>query len=543
VGQKSDTVTVSDAAIHAETVSSQMGELVTGASMTAVPLNGRSYTDLLALQPGVAPQTSITSDTTQDVGVGAFSPSGDLNPGTISINGQREFANAFIVNGSDVEEDVNMGSAIIPNLDSIAEFRILTNNFDAEYGEFSGGQINVVTKSGANAFHGDGFEFFRNTNLDARNYFSPTRGKFDQNQFGGTLGGPIRKNKVFFFADYQGTRLTQGVDTGQIPVPSMQDRTTGDMSDQVNSQGFDQLGFCGTQTDPTTKKVFELPCTVSGPNVATMLSNQLHYTVKSGESYFYSGNYINPATGLESSGTCTSSSSTAANGCVFPGAKVPTTAWIAPGTNLVQYIPQPNDGADIFATSSANGTLHDQKGALRLDANTRWGLLSAYYFLDDWSQDNPYPVAQGGASVPGFNALNSGRAQLLSLGDTKTLSANALNEFRFSYMRDATDLGKPVGGVGVSLASQGFEVGAGTPGIVPLSPKTEGVENVDFNSFSIGTNTNELKQVNNTFQWLDNFSKVLGKHSIKVGAEFHYDQVNTFPIAQFNGNFLFFGSE
>ncbi|HKN62264.1 MAG TPA: hypothetical protein VJW93_13865, partial [Candidatus Acidoferrales bacterium] len=543
VGQKSDTVTVSDAAIHAETASSQMGELVTGAAMTAVPLNGRSYTDLLALQPGVAPQTSITSDTTQDVGVGAFSPSGDLNPGTISINGQREFANAFIVNGSDVEEDVNMGSAIIPNLDSIAEFRILTNNFDAEYGEFSGGQINVVTKSGANAFHGDGFEFFRNTNLDARNYFSPTRGKFDQNQFGGTLGGPIRKNKVFFFADYQGTRLTQGVDTGQIPVPSMQDRTTGDMSDQVNSQGFDQLGFCGTQTDPTTKKVFELPCTVSGPNVATMLSNQLHYTVKSGEPYFYSGNYINPATGLESTGTCASNSSTAANGCVFPGAKVPTTAWIAPGTNLLQYIPQPNDGADTFATSSANETLNDQKGALRLDANTRWGLLSAYYFLDDWSQDNPYPVAQGGASVPGFNALNSGRAQLLSLGDTKTLSANALNEFRFSYMRDATDLGKPVGGVGVSLASQGFEVGAGTPGIVPLSPKTEGVENVDFNSFSIGTNTNELKQVNNTFQWLDNFSKVLGKHTIKVGAEFHYDQVNTFPIAQFNGNFLFFGSE
>ena len=118
---------------------------------------GRSYTDLLALQPGVAPVTSITSDTVQDVGASALSPSGDLNPGTISINGQREFANAFIVNGSDVEEDVNMGAAIIPNLDSIAEFRILTSNFDAEYGEFSGGQINVVTKSGANAFHGDRF--------------------------------------------------------------------------------------------------------------------------------------------------------------------------------------------------------------------------------------------------------------------------------------------------------------------------------------------------------------------------------------------------
>ena len=149
VGPRSDAVTVVDNQLHVDTTSTQIGEVITGTQMTAVPLNGRSYTDLLALQPGVAPVTSITSDTVQDVGASALSPSGDLNPGTISINGQREFANAFIVNGSDVEEDVNMGAAIIPNLDSIAEFRILTSNFDAEYGEFSGGQINVVTKSGS----------------------------------------------------------------------------------------------------------------------------------------------------------------------------------------------------------------------------------------------------------------------------------------------------------------------------------------------------------------------------------------------------------
>ena len=148
-----------------------MGEVITARQMTAVPLNGRSYTDLLALQSGVIPVTSLTSDTMQDVGVSAFSPSGDLNPGTISINGQREFANSFVVNGSDVEEDVNMGSAIIPNLDAIEEFRILTSSFDAEYGEFSGGQINVVTKSGTNAFHGV-FEFLRNTDLDR---FAPPR--------------------------------------------------------------------------------------------------------------------------------------------------------------------------------------------------------------------------------------------------------------------------------------------------------------------------------------------------------------------------------
>jgi hypothetical protein len=501
IGEQTQAVTVSGSAVHAETSDTQMGEVISGAKMAAVPLNGRSYTDLLALQPGVVPATSLTSNTQQDVGVSALSPSGGLNPGTISINGQREFSNAFIVNGSDAEEDVNSGTTIIPNLDSIAEFRILTSNFDAEHGEHSGGQINVVTKSGTNDFHGNAFEFLRNTNLDARNYFSPTRGAFDQNQFGGTFGGPIRKNKMFFFADYQGTRLTQGVDTGQIPVPSMQDRS-GNLLDLASS----------------------LTGTVTGQNWANLLSQELGYSISPGEPYYTPG--------------CTNSTQ-----CVLPNAVIPTSAWSAPAKNLLQYIPRPNVGANTFATSASNETLRDDKGAYRLDYNSHWGLLSAYYFLDDYTLNNPYPVAQSGASVPGFNALYLGRAQLLGLGDTKTLGTNAVNEFHFSYMRDHSDLGKPIGGLGVSLASQGFVTGAGTPGIVPLNPQGEGVEDIVFNAFSIGTNANQLKQVNNTFQWIDNFSKVAGRHTMKFGVEFHYDQINTNPIAQFNGNFLFTGSE
>lgn len=510
VGARSDVVTVTENQLQVETSSTQIGDVITGGQMTTVPLDGRSFTDLLALQPGVTPVTSVTSETVQDVGASVLAPSGDLNPGTISINGQREFANSFLVNGSDVEEDVNMGAAVVPNLDSIAEFRILTNNFDAEYGEFSGGQINVVTKSGNNAFHGDAFEFARNTDLDARNYFSPTRGAFDQNQFGGTFGGPIRKSKIFFFSDYQGTRSTQGIDTGQIPVPSLQDRM-GNLSDLASS-------FLTTDANGNV-----VPSTVSGPYWANLLSQRLGYTVSTGEPYYTPG--------------CTSAN------CVFPGATIPQKAWSAPATNLLQYIPSPNNANGTFSTSAFNETLRDDKGAYRLDANTGWGLLTAYYFLDDWSQNNPYPVAQGGANVPGFNALYTGRSQLLNLGDTKTLSASAVNEFRFSYMRDANDLGKPIGGVGVSLASQGFAVGQGTPGIVPLSPKTEGIESVGFNSFTFGTNTNELRQWGNTFQWLDNFTKVLGTHTLKFGGEFHYDQVNVNAIAQFNGSFLFFGTE
>jgi hypothetical protein len=511
IGERTEVVTVSESAAHVETADTQMGEVITGQQMTSVPLNGRSYTDLLALQSGVAPITTITSATVQDVGATALAPSGDLNPGSISINGQREFANSFVLNGSDVEEDVNMGAAIIPNLDSIAEFRILTSNFDAEHGEFSGGQVEVVTKSGTNSFHGDLFEFLRNTDLDARNFFSPTRGAFNQNQFGGTIGGPLRKNKIFFFADYQSTRLIQGIDTGEIPVPSLQDRA-GNLSDLASS-------FTTVDQNGNT-----VPTTVSGPYWASQLAQRLGYGVSAGEPYYFPG--------------CTSSAQ-----CVLPNAAIPQSAWSTPALSLVKYIPAPNNSNSTFSTSAYNETLRDDKGAYRIDATTRWGMLSAYYFLDDWSQNNPYPVAQGGANVPGFNALNLGRAQLLSLGDTKTLSPTAVNDFHFSFMRDATDLGQPIGGVGTSLASQGFVVGASTPGIVPLSPKTEGVESVDFNNFSIGTNTNELKQVNNTWQWRDNFSKVIGTHTIMIGGDFHYDQVNVNPIAQLNGNFLFFGSE
>ena len=133
----------------------------------------------------------------------------------------------------------------------------------------------MVTKSGANAFHGDAFEFLRNTDLDARNYFSPTRGTFDQNQFGGTFGGPIRKNKVFFFADYQGTRSTQGVDTGEIPVPSAQDRT-GNLIDMASA-------FVTKDVNGNT-----VPTTVSGSYWAGLLSSKLRLHGLAGRTLLHS---------------------------------------------------------------------------------------------------------------------------------------------------------------------------------------------------------------------------------------------------------------
>ncbi len=510
LGRVDETVIVSDNALHVETISTDMGQVIGGRQMTAVPLNGRSYTDLLSLQPGVAPATSITSTTMQDVGAAVLNPSGTLNPGTISVNGQREFANAFIVNGSDVEEDVNAGTAIIPNLDAIAEFRIITSNFDAEYGEFSGGQISVVTKSGTNGFHGSAFNFLRNTDLDARNYFSPTRGAFRQNQYGGTLGGPIRRNKVFFFTDYQGTRQTQGIDTGLIGVPSNADRS-GDLSDFVDSNGNSLLTG-----------------TVGGTTFADILAAKLGYQVAPGEPYYLPG--------------CTSLADAQRGDCVFPNAVIPQRAWSTPAQRMLKYIPAPNT-ANGFATSAYNQTLSDDKEALRLDATTRVGLLSVYYFIDGFRLDNPYPVAQSGASVPGFDALTTGRAQLLSVGDTKAFSSTAVNEFYLSFMRDYTNLGQPVGGRDTTLVSQGFANANGGPSIVALDPNGQSVENLNFNSYSTGAAANQLIQTNNTYQVSDDFSKVLGNHTVKFGVEFHADQVNAHAIAQFNGNFVFSGTE
>lgn len=299
LGESSEAVIVKESLAKVDTASTQLGDVITAATVTALPLNGRSYTDLLALQPGVVPVTTITSLTVQGLGQSVFPPSGGLNPGTLSINGQRESANGFMINGAAAEETGSMAAAIIPNLDSIGEFRILSDNFDAEYGKYAGGQINVITKSGTNEFHGDAFEFLRNTNLDSRNFFSPTRATFIQNQFGATAGGPIVRNKVFFFSDYQGTRQIQGTDTGLIPVPSLEDRT-GNLSDQANS----------------------LTGTVSGPYWANLLSQKLGYAVTTGEPYYTPG--------------CVSPSQ-----CVLPNATIPQSAWSAPALNLLKYIPAP----------------------------------------------------------------------------------------------------------------------------------------------------------------------------------------------------------
>jgi outer membrane receptor protein involved in Fe transport len=514
VGGASETLTVTaDTSAQVDTSSTHLGEVVSGTEMTALPLNGRSYTDLLSIQPGIAPVSTLLPNAVIMAGVtGGISPSGDENPGNVSINGQRESSNGFMVNGVDVQEHMNGGTSVVPDLDSIEQFRVLTNNFDPEYGDYNGGMVTVVTKSGSGQFHGTAFEFFRNTGLDARGYFDPTRPAFNQNQYGGAIGGPIKHTKLFFFADYQGTRKTQGISTGEISVPTVAERF-GNFSDTASGEFY----------DPSNSRPVSF---VSGPYLATLLSQQLGYAVSSNEAYYYPG--------------CSATGSPA---CAFPNATIPQRAWSAPAKNLLQYIPSPNVNATQYSTSVFVQTNRDDKGSVRLDADTRFGRVSGYYFLDDYTLDNPYPSQQGGASIPGFDALTIGRAQLISISDTKVVGPNAVNEFNIGYLRYANIIGQPHGGLGVLLASQGFATGAGASGIYVQAPQFEGVENITFPSFVMGVPITNVTQVNNTYYIGDGFSRVFGAHTIKFGGQCHIDQVNEHPNATFNGTFNINGTE
>ena len=486
------TIEVTADALAAETTSTQLGETLDTKKIESVPLNGRSFTDLMAVQPGIVPVNTAQPGSVIMTGVASTPPSGDANPGNLSISGQREASNGFRVNGSDVEEDVNMGTSIIVNLDSIDSFRVLTSNFDAEYGNSSGGQVLVTTKAGAMLPHGSAFEFLRNTALDARNYFSDQRGAYRQNQFGGTLGGSPFHKSVALFADYQGTRLMEGIDTGDIAVPSVAERA-------------------GMFTGSTA-----LTGCVSGAYLAGLLGAG----VAAGDPY-----------------SPQSTGCTANRPAVFPNSQIPQGMWSAPAKALLSSIPPPNAGAGLFETAAQAETLQDDKGALRADWAHGKGTLTGYYFVDQYSLDNPYPTGTGGASIPGFNATSNGRAQLMSLAEVKTFGSATLNEFHASFMRNDNSAGQPQGGAGPSLLSQGFE------GIVPLKPSIEGIANVEFNDFTMGVDTTALVQAENIYEASDAFSRILGKHGLKAGGEFHVSQINTHPDVIFNGSFAFNGSE
>src|SRR5690348_7519142 len=255
VGGAIDVVEVTGAPPVIDTTSTQLGAVVNERSSTQLPLNQRDVYQLLQLQPGV--QSQLGNDLFY----------GSDKAGVVTVNGGRGRSNNYTVNGGDGNDLFANLPAVEPSPDSIEEFRVISNSFDAEYGRNSGAVVNVVTKSGTNDLHGSFYEFFRNDVLNAHQFtFTPSpKAPFKQNQFGGTLGGPIKKDKTFFFGSYEGRRIVQGIVSQPVTVPTATD-VAGDFSSST--------AFAGSLIDPTVASVLQDRCGSGNPNPALNANQQ-----------------------------------------------------------------------------------------------------------------------------------------------------------------------------------------------------------------------------------------------------------------------------
>lgn len=488
IGDVQQDVSVDANAVQVQTSNTSLGGTIESHEMLALPLNGRSYLDLLSLQAGVAPAPSSAAATDRPLDSGL-----STNSGNISVNGQPESANAFLVNGGDVSETKNNGAGLIPNIDSVAEFRLITNSFDAEYGKFTGAVMNTVTKSGTNQIHGDGFEFYRNDAMDAKGYLDPSKAKLERNQFGYAVGGPLWKNRLFWFTDYQGSRQTAGVASANIAIPTAAQRA----------------GQFATSAFGTSK--------VNGTAWAATLSSRLGRPVTSGELY----------------------------SAVFPDGNL--SAAIDPiAAKELGFIPTGNLANGNYSPAGLNNTIRDDKAGQRIDFhNQKTGDWSFYYIFDDSSS---YNQSSSSSYLPGFAVSTPTRGQMFMISNTKTIGSNKVNEARATFFRTAIQTAQPDSsqvGNQTSLSSLGYNTSPSSLGIVPSGPAgyPQSVPPEIFNSFAFGNPLTNMKAVDNNYMATDTFSQVLGNHSLKYGGESRYYQLNVRNVCAPNGQFTYTGGE
>jgi hypothetical protein len=483
-----------------ETTSTQMGAVVSDRMVTQLPLNARDTYQLLQLQPGV--QSELGSDLFY----------GSDQTGVVSVNGGRGRANNYTVNGGDANDQFANLPAIQPSPDSIEEFRVMTSTFDAEFGRNSGSVVNVVTKSGSNVVHGNMYEFLRNQHLNARNFFEVARPDFKQNQFGGTLGGPIKRDQSFFFLSYEGRRIHQGIPSATVAVPTEAER-----------QGDFSAGpaFNGTLTDAYLAQALG-----ARAGCAAAVQGSAGASIASGTPY----------------------------ASIFPGNIIPSGCFDPTAADLMkQFVPLPNSGGLYYQASPLERNRADQ-ATMRIDQKISvHQQFNAYYYFDDDYLEKPFAKFEaGGATLPGFGDLSNERFQQLNLTHTWASGATAVNEFRFSAFREGqlrflhpqrTNLVQdscvtvPADQCFTDPTNQGL-------GITPnLGAGHEGVPFVSVSGgFSLGNNLEgELPQFGNTFQAADNFSKVKGNHTLKFGADVHRQQFDQTLYFASNGDESFFG--
>jgi Carboxypeptidase regulatory-like domain len=531
-GGAQEVVEVTSEAPLVDTTSTQLGAVVNDRSVTQLPLNARDTYQFLQLQPGVMSTVGSSNSVVY----------GNDRAGAVSVNGGRGRSNNFSVNGGDANDQFVNLPTVQPSPDSIAEFRVLTNTFDAEYGRNSGSVVNVVTKSGTNTYHGNLYEFFRNKALNANAYcFTALQGipcdkpQFNQNQFGGTFGGPIKKDRTFFFTSYEGRRIRQGIPSPAVTVPTAAERP--DPSHMVN-----------------------------GHIVADFSSESQFAGVLS------SAYALQPGTGIGQRPGCQQAVTDLGGGLIqdganysdiFPGNLIPLECMDATAVDLLQFVPVPSGGGNVVQTIPVQPDRGDQF-TVRFDhrINDKQN-LSFYYYFDDHHVVSPFAQFQAaGANVPGFGSITNERFQQWNLSHTWTINNTTVNEFRFNYNREAQRTFQHP--VRTSLVQDSCPpppswltavLGPvpcftdGTPtnslGIHPgLGPTAEGVPFVQVSGgFTIGNNgEGELPQVGNSFQWSDNLTKVKGNHTLKFGGDIRrqrFDQTLFFDV---NGEFFVDGT-
>jgi Carboxypeptidase regulatory-like domain len=533
IGGSQETVEVTSEAPQIDTTSTQLGAVINDRSVNELPLNTRDTYQFLQLQPGVQAQ----------LGSSGSLFAGTDDPGSVSVNGGRTRANNFSVNGGDANDQFVNTPTIQPTPDAVEEFRVITNTFDAEYGRNSGSVVNVITKSGGNTFHGNLYEYFRNTILDARGYPDTVKPQLNQNQFGATFGGPIKKDRTFFFLSYEGRRIRNGQPGQLLNVPSGTPSTTtptgefaGDFSDQgAFAGGITPGGFIASVLDGRAGCDTALGHTVTGvlPDPVSGLADWNSAAEGTGAQSIFPNNVIPTA--------CQDPVASNLLSKLVPAANI--------GTNQNQVVPVGTDNANQF-TARIDHRINDHQS------------FTAYYYFNDGHAIQPYDNFEAaGANVPGFGNYNNLRNQQWNFTHTWTISNTLVNEAHFTYMREG-QLGyiKPqttnaltssctgsasafcFTGTSDSSAITGEFGTAPNLGITPGLPSNlTGVPFVNISGgASFGNNWEGfLPQVGNSFQWSDGLTWVKGNHTYKFGVDVRRARFDQYYYFDVNGEYVF----
>lgn len=497
----STTVTVTGDAVAAETTNPSLGQVITSQEVSQLPLNGRDFVQLATLTAGATAETNpnsfFTSAASSEVAArGSFS---------LSVGGSRPNSTDWLLDNVDNNELTAGGISIFSSIDDIHEFKVLTYTYSAEYGTRAGPTVLVTTKSGANDFHGSLFEFLRNTALDAKSYFATSAEKFNLNQFGGSIGGPIRKNKTFFFVDGEQKYQRHGiVFTGLVPSLAMRsgDFSADPFGSPVSGLAIVNPNMIGASTNPAVSPNVYFQCNTLGQPLP-----------------------VNP-NGSQASGT--------------PCNKIPSGLINNIGQAMMNLYPAPNANnaeAGYNFVDTPVRSLNETKFDIRLDHNFSKGDSVFARF----SYDQAFSFVPGGSS--GFaeaNAFGSNQhiinhARNAAIGETHVFSPTMVNQASFGYNRifdyitsqgtgtcaSATIVpgGIPNANLGCPGSTPVCAAGAYSCGLVStiVAGGFWALGDRGYSPFQGGTNI---------FSFRDSLDLTLGRHDIHVGFDFRANQMN-----------------